>query len=91
MSSMFIKKESTDTNLDLSAGTVRSDSVNVSVKNDSTDLYGVVDKTKDVRIWLDGAFDMMHYGHMNAFRQGRSLGSDIYVYLYMYVLIYVYV
>jgi ethanolamine-phosphate cytidylyltransferase len=24
---------------------------------------------------MDGAFDMMHFGHMNAFRQGRSLGT----------------
>lgn len=27
---------------------------------------------KEVRIWMDGAFDMMHYGHMNAFRQGLA-------------------
>lgn len=24
---------------------------------------------------MDGAFDMMHYGHMNAFRLARSLGA----------------
>lgn len=30
---------------------------------------------KEIRIWMDGAFDMFHYGHMNAFRQGRSLGT----------------
>ena len=29
---------------------------------------------KDVRIWMDGAFDMMHFGHMNAFRLGKALG-----------------
>ena len=27
---------------------------------------------KEIRIWMDGAFDMMHYGHMNAFRQGKG-------------------
>ena len=32
----------------------------------------VVKDKKDVRLWLDGAFDMTHYGHMNAFRQGES-------------------
>eukprot|EP00548_Thalassiothrix_antarctica_P005682 CAMPEP_0194139184 /NCGR_PEP_ID=MMETSP0152-20130528/8908_1 /TAXON_ID=1049557 /ORGANISM="Thalassiothrix antarctica, Strain L6-D1" /LENGTH=375 /DNA_ID=CAMNT_0038836961 /DNA_START=251 /DNA_END=1378 /DNA_ORIENTATION=- len=32
-----------------------------------------------VRIFMDGAFDMMHYGHMNAFRLGRSLGTYLIV------------
>jgi len=34
---------------------------------------------KEVRIFMDGAFDMMHYGHMNAFRQGRTLGTHLIV------------
>mmetsp|Transcript_22068 Transcript_22068/g.32607 ORF Transcript_22068/g.32607 Transcript_22068/m.32607 type:complete len:458 (-) Transcript_22068:112-1485(-) len=34
---------------------------------------------KGVRIFMDGAFDMMHYGHMNAFRLGRSLGTELIV------------
>ena len=34
---------------------------------------------KDVRIFMDGAFDLMHYGHMNAFRLGRSLGTYLIV------------
>ena len=34
---------------------------------------------KPIRIWMDGAFDMMHYGHMNAFRQGRALGTQLVV------------
>lgn len=34
---------------------------------------------KEVRIWMDGAFDMMHYGHMNAFRQGKALGTYLIV------------
>lgn len=25
---------------------------------------------RPIRVFMDGAFDMMHYGHMNAFRQG---------------------
>lgn len=33
----------------------------------------------EVRIWMDGAFDLMHYGHMNAFRQGRALGTTLIV------------
>jgi len=34
---------------------------------------------KEVRIFMDGAFDMMHYGHMNAFRLARSLGTHLIV------------
>eukprot|EP00051_Salpingoeca_urceolata_P015865 m.207473 g.207473 ORF g.207473 m.207473 type:complete len:454 (-) comp18522_c0_seq4:131-1492(-) len=34
---------------------------------------------REIRIWMDGAFDMMHYGHMNAFRQGASLGTVLVV------------
>lgn len=33
----------------------------------------------DIRIFMDGAFDMMHYGHMNAFRLARSLGTHLVV------------
>ena len=33
----------------------------------------------DIRIFMDGAFDMMHYGHMNALRQGKSLGVHLIV------------
>jgi ethanolamine-phosphate cytidylyltransferase len=34
---------------------------------------------KEVRIFMEGAFDMMHFGHMNAFRLGRSLGTHLIV------------
>lgn len=34
---------------------------------------------RPIRIWMDGAFDMMHYGHANAFRQGRALGTHLVV------------
>eukprot|EP00002_Diphylleia_rotans_P024290 TRINITY_DN4789_c0_g1_i6.p1 TRINITY_DN4789_c0_g1~~TRINITY_DN4789_c0_g1_i6.p1 ORF type:complete len:153 (+),score=33.27 TRINITY_DN4789_c0_g1_i6:49-507(+) len=30
---------------------------------------------RPVRIWLDGCFDLMHFGHANAFRQARSMGD----------------
>ena len=35
--------------------------------------------SREVRIWMDGAFDMMHYGHANAFRKGRALGTYLVV------------
>jgi ethanolamine-phosphate cytidylyltransferase len=34
---------------------------------------------QEVRIFMDGAFDMMHFGHMNAFRLARSLGTQLIV------------
>jgi ethanolamine-phosphate cytidylyltransferase len=34
---------------------------------------------REIRIFMDGAFDLMHYGHMNAFRLGRSLGNYLVV------------
>lgn len=37
------------------------------------------EKVKEVRIWMDGAFDLMHFGHMNAFRQGKALGTYLIV------------
>jgi len=36
-------------------------------------------ENKEIRVWMDGAFDMFHYGHMNAFRQGRALGTYLVV------------
>jgi ethanolamine-phosphate cytidylyltransferase len=36
-------------------------------------------QSKPVRIWMDGAFDMMHYGHVNAFRKGRAVGTHLVV------------
>jgi len=32
-----------------------------------------------VRIFIDGAFDLTHFGHMNAFRQARALGDYLIV------------
>eukprot|EP00617_Octactis_speculum_P028105 CAMPEP_0185754034 /NCGR_PEP_ID=MMETSP1174-20130828/12692_1 /TAXON_ID=35687 /ORGANISM="Dictyocha speculum, Strain CCMP1381" /LENGTH=526 /DNA_ID=CAMNT_0028432095 /DNA_START=128 /DNA_END=1708 /DNA_ORIENTATION=- len=32
-------------------------------------------KGREIRIFVEGAFDVMHYGHANAFRQARALGT----------------
>lgn len=32
-----------------------------------------------VRIWMDGVFDLAHFGHANAFRQARSRGTYLVV------------
>ncbi|KAK1284610.1 Serine/threonine-protein kinase [Acorus calamus] len=39
----------------------------------------VMKKKKKVRVYMDGCFDMMHYGHCNALRQARSLGDELVV------------
>lgn len=37
-------------------------------------------RDRPVRIWLDGCFDMMHWGHANAIRQARvTVGEPCYV------------
>ena len=39
----------------------------------------VGERRKEIRIFMEGAFDLMHFGHMNAFRLGRSLGTHLVV------------
>ncbi len=45
----------------------------------SSNGNGKHNKPREIRIFMDGAFDLMHYGHMNAFRLGRSLGTHLVV------------
>ncbi|KAG8469402.1 hypothetical protein KFE25_005857 [Diacronema lutheri] len=33
----------------------------------------------EVRVWMDGVFDLMHFGHANAFRLGRAQGTYLVV------------
>ncbi|KAG5495389.1 hypothetical protein GH5_03050 [Leishmania sp. Ghana 2012 LV757] len=36
-------------------------------------------KPGTVRVWVDGCFDMLHFGHANALRQARRLGAELFV------------
>jgi len=36
-------------------------------------------KKNEVKVWVDGCFDMCHFGHANALRQAKQLGSKLVV------------
>eukprot|EP01117_Protostelium_nocturnum_P000886 TRINITY_DN11224_c0_g1_i1.p1 TRINITY_DN11224_c0_g1~~TRINITY_DN11224_c0_g1_i1.p1 ORF type:complete len:376 (+),score=122.75 TRINITY_DN11224_c0_g1_i1:91-1218(+) len=44
-----------------------------------TDSPSLKKTKKPVRVWADGCFDMMHFGHANALRQARALGDYLVV------------
>ncbi|KRF98496.1 uncharacterized protein Dwil_GK14544, isoform B [Drosophila willistoni] len=38
-----------------------------------------ISKGKDIRVWCDGCYDMVHFGHANSLRQAKALGDKVIV------------
>ena len=36
-------------------------------------------KRKQVRVWCDGCYDMVHFGHANQMRQAKAMGDYLIV------------
>jgi len=48
-------------------------------KEKSIDTEEKKEEKKPIRIWVDGCFDLMHFGHANALRQAKNIGDYLIV------------
>lgn len=44
-------------------------------ENEDAAKVSTKEEKQEIRVFVEGAFDLMHYGHANAFRQARALGT----------------
>merc|ERR1711976_77629 len=42
-------------------------------------LTEIMSEKKEIRVWVDGCFDMVHFGHANFLRQASQLGTKLIV------------
>ncbi|CAF2693567.1 unnamed protein product [Rotaria sp. Silwood2] len=45
----------------------------------STSTTNEAKSEQNVRVWMDGCYDMVHFGHANACRQAKQMGTYLIV------------